>query len=66
MALRLRNTLCTLALLGILGFHLGQLWVPNPIARYPDLYWIANNTMSFFMCALMSVYGHVKMYELAC
>ena len=62
----MRNTLCTLALLGILGFHLGQLWVPDPIARYPDVYWIVNNTMSFSMCVLMSVYGHVKMYELAC
>jgi hypothetical protein len=61
---KLRNTLCTLALWVILGYHAAQIMRPNIIPKLPDLYWIANNAISFAGFVLMSVYAHVKMYEI--
>ena len=59
----IRNTLCTLAMLFMIGFHVMQVAVPSPIKRYPDLYWIANNAFSFAVFKMMYVYAHCKMLE---
>ena len=47
----------------MLAFHAMQVIVPDPIKRYPDLYWIANNAFSFAVFKLIYVFAHCKMLE---
>ncbi len=60
--LRLRNLICTLSVLFMIGLHVMIAKVPPP-EKYPHFYWVANNAFSFAVFVMMSLYAHSKMHE---
>ena len=62
MAVKLRNLICSAAVIFMVAFHFAQGMFPAG-ERYPDIYWVANNAFSFAMFCLMDVYAHAKMHE---
>ena len=58
-----RNELCTLVTVGILTFHVLEIFFKFPTNNWPDIYRILNNLISLGFFSLFTLYVHCLMLQ---